>query len=93
MLLLLFMGINCCLCDFIIYGIWIFVEVGVEFVYFFLLRDLFLFRLDVIIFGGGYLEIYVEWLIVNKLMLYVVWVFVFVGGIVYGECGGFMYLL
>lgn len=86
------MGINCRLRDFIIHGTWILAEAGAELVYFSPLRDLLPPRLDAIIFGGGHPEIHAERLTANKPMLYAVRAFALAGGIVYGECGGLMYL-
>jgi len=45
-----------------------------------------------IYFGGGYPEMYAETLSANKAMLAAVHTFGESGGIIYGECGGFMYL-
>ncbi|XP_024376002.1 uncharacterized protein [Physcomitrium patens] len=67
-------------------------EAGAELVYFSPLRDLLPPRLDAIIFGGGHPEIHAERLTANKPMLYAVRAFALAGGIVYGECGGLMYL-
>lgn len=60
--------------------------------YFSPLRDSLPPRLDAIIFGGGHPEIHAEKLSANKSMLYAVRAFALAGGIVYGECGGLMYL-
>lgn len=60
--------------------------------YFSPLRDSLPPRLDAIIFGGGHPEIHAEQLSANKPMLYAVRAFALAGGIVYGECGGLMYL-
>ncbi|KAG0615481.1 hypothetical protein M758_5G044700 [Ceratodon purpureus] len=67
-------------------------ESGAEVVYFSPLRDLLPPRLDAVIFGGGHPEIHVEQLAANKPLLYAVRAFALAGGIVYGECGGLMYL-
>jgi len=61
-------------------------------VYFSPLRDSLPPRLDAIIFGGGHPEIHTKQLSANKSMLYAVRAFALAGGIVYGECGGLMYL-
>ena len=71
---------------------WLCAEAGAEVVYFSPLRDLLPPRLDAVIFGGGHPEIYVEQLAANKPLLYAVRAFALAGGIVYGECGGLMYL-
>lgn len=60
--------------------------------YFSPVRDSLPPRLDAIIFGGGHPEIHAEQLSANKPMLYAVRAFALAGGIVYGECGGLMYL-
>ena len=60
--------------------------------YFSPLRDLLPPRLDAVIFGGGHPEMHVEQLAANKPLLYAVRAFALAGGIVYGECGGLMYL-
>lgn len=49
-------------------------------------------RLDALIFGGGHPELHLEQLTVNKPLLYAIRAFALAGGIVYGECGGLMYL-
>jgi cobyrinic acid a,c-diamide synthase len=69
-----------------------FAEAGADLVYFSPLRDSLPPRLDAIIFGGGHPEIHAEQLSANKPMLYAVRAFALAGGIVYGECGGLMYL-
>ncbi len=45
-----------------------------------------------IYFGGGYPELFAKRLSENKTMLKSVSAFAEAGGIIYGECGGFMYL-
>lgn len=47
---------------------------------------------DGIYFGGGYPELYTEELSSNRSLLASVAAFAEEGGIIYGECGGFMYL-
>ena len=69
-----------------------FAEAGADLVYFSPLRDSLPPRLDAIIFGGGHPEIHADQLSANKPMLYAVRAFALAGGIVYGECGGLMYL-
>lgn len=61
-------------------------------VYFSPLRDSLPPRLDAIIFGGGHPETHGAQLAANKPLLYAVRAFAHAGGVVYGECGGLMYL-
>jgi cobyrinic acid a,c-diamide synthase len=49
-------------------------------------------KADALYFGGGYPEIYAEQLSANTGMLASVRKFVADGGVVYGECGGLMYM-
>ncbi len=68
-------------------------EAGAELVFFSPLTDTTLpDNCSGIYFGGGYPELYAEKLSANRSMLQAVYAFGEAGGVIYGECGGFMYL-
>lgn len=69
-------------------------ELGAELVFFSPLEDSTLPQhLDGLYFGGGYPELYARELSQNTSMRQAVQAFGFAGKPVYGECGGFMYLM
>lgn len=68
-------------------------DAGAELVYFSPLHDTALpVACDAVYFGGGYPELFAEELSCNQSMLASVAGFAEDNGIIYGECGGFMYL-
>ncbi|GBG62833.1 hypothetical protein CBR_g32417 [Chara braunii] len=67
-------------------------DAGAELVFFSPLKDPLPGQLDAIYFGGGYPELHAEELSQNTRLMYAVRAFATVGGIIYAECGGLMYL-
>lgn len=66
---------------------------GAEIVEFSLLKDKYLpENVDGIYIGGGYPEIYADRLSKNKSMINSIREYALMGGVIYGECGGLMYL-
>lgn len=71
----------------------IFEDNGIDIVFFSPLNDHEVPRgVDGVYFGGGYPELYAEKLAANKTLKYQIKRFSDIGGLIYGECGGFMYL-
>ncbi|CAI5472982.1 unnamed protein product [Closterium sp. Yama58-4] len=67
-------------------------EAGAEIVFFSPLTDPMPHRLDAVYFGGGYPELHAAALAANTKLVYALRAFAAAGGVVYGECGGLMYL-
>ncbi|OGI31325.1 MAG: hypothetical protein A2287_02710 [Candidatus Melainabacteria bacterium RIFOXYA12_FULL_32_12] len=67
-------------------------EYGAQIIEFSPIRDNLPENLDGIYFGGGYPELYAEQLSKNKAILEDIYNFSQNGGVIYGECGGLMYL-
>ncbi|GJP29363.1 hypothetical protein CLOM_g16481 [Closterium sp. NIES-68] len=67
-------------------------EAGAEIVFFSPLTDPLPHRLDAVYFGGGYPELHAAALAANAKLVYALRAFAAAGGVVYGECGGLMYL-
>ncbi len=67
-------------------------DMGVELVYFSPLVDAHVPKVDALIFGGGYPELYAKQLYENRLMRASVWQALESGMPCHAECGGFLYL-
>jgi cobyrinic acid a,c-diamide synthase len=67
-------------------------SLGAELVYFSPVSDQILPDVDGIYLGGGYPELHAEALAANRSMREQIAAFADTGGLVYGECGGLMYL-
>jgi cobyrinic acid a,c-diamide synthase len=67
-------------------------DAGAELVFFSPIADTLPDDLQGIYLGGGYPELHADSLAANRPMLAAVRAFAAAGGVVYGECGGLMYL-
>lgn len=67
-------------------------KMGIEIIEFSPIKDKKIPEVDMLYFGGGYPENYLEELSNNKEFLNALKCFYESGGYIYGECGGFMYL-
>lgn len=67
-------------------------RMGIEIIEFSPIKDKKIPEVDMLYFGGGYPENYLEELSNNKEFLNALKCFYESGGYIYGECGGFMYL-
>lgn len=67
-------------------------DAGAELIFFSPLTDPLPHRLDGMYLGGGYPELHASQLSANRPLLYAIRAFAAAGGIIYGECGGLMYL-